>query len=284
MIWNQIKTVLLLGILTGLMLAIGSFWGKTGLLIALIIAVLINFGALFFSHKIVLAMYKAKEVKESEKPKLYAMVRELTRRAELPMPKIYLIESANPNAFATGPTHKKGVIAFTTGILNLLSEEELKGVAAHELSHIKNRDTLVSTIAATIAGVISYIATAAQWMALFGGMGGDNDDNKGGIIGLLVLVIITPIIATLIQLAISRSREYLADASGAQLVKTGRPLADALHKLEHGSKEHPIEDKGNLAANNLFIVNPLSAENIFALLSTHPPTTERIKRLKAMRF
>lgn len=280
--FNHLKTVLLLGILTGLMLAIGSFWGKTGLIVALAIALLINFGSLLFSHKIVLAMYKAKEASESEYPKLHTMVRELARRANIPKPKIYIVNSANPNAFATGPSHKKGVIAFTTGILSLLNEEELKGVTAHELSHIKNRDTLVSTIAATIAGVISYLATAAQWATIFGGFGGRDDDN-GGIIGLLVLAIITPLIAMFVQLAISRSREYLADASGAQIMKTGHPLADALKKLETGSKENPMKGS-NKAANNLFIVNPLSAEKIFTLLSTHPSTEDRIKKLRSMRF
>ena len=280
MLKNQIKTVLLIGLLTGILIGIGSFWGKTGLIIATVFAVLLNVGMFLFSHKIVLAMYRAKEITEKQEPKLHKMVAEVAQKAGVPKPKVYLVESENPNAFATGPSYKKGIIAYTTGIRNLLTDDELRGVTAHEMSHIKNRDMLVSTIAATIAGIISYLASMAQWAAIFGG---GNDDDKGNIVGLLIIAILTPIIAMFIQLAISRSREYLADESGAKIIGTGEPLARALQKLEHGSRLHPIEH-GNTAANNLFIVNPLSGKNFFTLLSTHPATEDRVAKLRAMKF
>ncbi len=277
---NAFKTVLLLGILTALLLFIGSFFGKTGLTIAIIIAVLINFGSFFFGHKFILMIYRAKEAKESEYPELHNMVREVSRKAGLPKPKVYIVPSDNPNAFATGPTYSKGIVAYTTGIMKLLTPEELKGVTAHELSHIKNRDTLIATIAATIAGVISYLATMAQFSAIFGG---GNDENRGGMIEMLILALLTPIIATLLQLAISRSREFHADATGAHTIRTGEPLARALEKLERGSQHNPIEH-GTQATHSLFIVNPLSGRKIINLLSTHPSTEERAARLRAMKF
>ncbi|MEK6940579.1 MAG: zinc metalloprotease HtpX [Nanoarchaeota archaeon] len=281
MIENQIKTVILLGLLTGIFLWVGSIWGSTGLTIAIIFAIVFNLGSLLFSHKIVLAMYHAKEVSASEEPKLHSIIQELCRRAELPKPKIYLINSANPNAFATGPGYKTAAVAFTTGIINLLNDEELKGVAAHELSHVKNRDTLIATIAATIAGVISYVAFAARWGAIFGGAG--NDRGRGNVAELLVLAILTPILAMLIQLAISRSREFIADATGAKLAHNSKGLASALEKLENGSRHNPMKI-GTQSTHSLFIVNPLSGKNIFRLLSTHPPTEDRVKRLNAMKF
>ncbi len=244
------------------------------------IAVLLNVGMFLFSHKIVLAMYHAKEITEKQEPKLHKMVADVAQKAGVPKPKVYLVESANPNAFATGPSYKKGIIAYTTGIRTLLTDDELRGVTAHEMSHIKNRDMLVSTIAATIAGIISYLASMAQWAAIFGG---GNDDDRGNIVGLLILAILTPIIAMFIQLAISRSREYLADETGAKIIGTGEPLARALEKLEKGSRANPIEHS-NTAANNLFIVNPLAGKNFFTLLSTHPATEDRTRRLRNMKF
>ena len=250
---NQLKTVLFLGLLTGLLLVIGKLLGGTaGLTIALIFAILINFIMFFVSHKLVLWMYKAKEAPKSKYPKLHKIVEDLCKEANLPKPKIYIVPTNNPNAFATGPTYKKAVVAVTDGILNLLTEEELKGVLAHELAHIKNRDMLITTIAATLAAVISYIANIFQWFAIFGG--GD-EDSRGNILGLLALAILTPIIAMIIQLAISRSREYIADETGARFIKTGEPLAMALEKLEAGNKINPLR-MGNQASNSLFIVNP----------------------------
>ena len=278
MIKNQIKTVVLLGLLTGILLWIGSFFGQSGLLFALILAIVINFGSFYYSDKIVLRMYRAKELNKSHW--LYKMVKELAKDYNLPKPKVYIVPSNTPNAFAVGRNPKHSAVAFNQGIINLLSKEELKGVTAHELSHIKNRDTLIATIAATIAGVITYIAFFARFAAIFGGM---RNRNSGNMFELLFLAILTPIIATIIQLAISRSREYLADHSGAKLIKNGNSLANALEKLESSNKRHPMMF-GNKATASLFIVNPFSGRNLIKLFSTHPPMNERVKRLKAMKF
>jgi len=279
MIKNQLKTALLLGLLTGVLLAAGGFFGRQGLTIAIIFAVLMNFGAYFFSDKIVLKMYRAKEIKENDDPELYRLVREVVHLANLPMPKVYVVPSGNPNAFACGRDKKHASVAFTEGILNLLSKDELKGVIAHELAHVKNRDILVQTVAATIAGVISYMAFMARWGALFGGFGGD--DNKGNIVELLAVAIITPILAMLIQMAISRSREYLADASGAKMIHNPLGLARALEKLEEGVKHVPMK-LGVESTSSLFIVNPFLGKGITQLLSTHPPVKERVRRLREM--
>ncbi len=277
MIENHLKTVLLLGLLTGLLVGIGSFWGYNGLIIGLVFAVVINFGSYFFSDKIVLAMYRAKEAKENDHLGLYRVVREVVHLAKIPMPKVYVINSANPNAFATGRNPNHSVVAVTTGLMELLERDELKGVIAHEVSHIKNRDILVSTIAATMAGVISYIAMVARWSAIFGfGGGRDGDD---GIIGFLAIAIITPIMAMLIQLAISRSREYLADASAAKILHNPHGLIGALKKLDEGVKKHPLKF-GSEAGASLFIVNPFSMKGMLSMLSTHPATEDRIKKLK----
>lgn len=273
MIVNQIKTVILLGVLTGILLAVGSIWGRGGLLIALVFALLLNFGSYWFSSSIVLKMYRAKPAEETSK--LYLLTAELAKKANLPMPKVYIIPSAQANAFATGRSPKHAAVAATTGILQLLSDEELKGVLAHELAHIKNRDTLIATIAATIAGVISYLATMAQWAALFG----LRDDDGASIVQMLVLAILTPILATIIQLAISRSREFLADARGAKIAGSGLPLADALVKLSHDSNPMQL---GTQATASLFISNPMKGKRFFSLLSTHPDTAERVRRLRAM--
>ena len=250
---NTFKTVLFLGLLTGILLGIGSFWGYTGITIGLIFAGLINFVSYFFSDKIVLAMYRAKEVKENDRPELYRILREVVHLAEIPMPKLYIMQSANPNAFATGRNPKHAAVAVTTGILDLLDEEELKGVIAHEISHVKNRDILISSIAATVAGVISYIGIMARWSAIFGGRDGDNN-----ILSIIVLGIITPIMAFLIQMAISRSREYQADASAAKLLHNPHGLIRALEKLDHGVKRHPMRN-GSKAGASLFIMNPFKS-------------------------
>ncbi|TAL53992.1 MAG: protease HtpX, partial [Nanoarchaeota archaeon] len=246
---NQIKTLVLLAVLTGLLLFVGAFFGKVGLFIALIFSIAMNFGTYWFSDKIVLWMYGAKEINPNEHKEIRELVKDVCNKANLPMPKLYIIDSNQPNAFATGRNEKHSAIAFTKGILTLLDKEELKGVIAHELSHVKNKDILVTTIAATIAGVITYLARMAQFGVLFGG--GRDNENGGNIISLLILVILTPIIAILIQLAISRSREYLADESGARILKNPDGLARALAKLEKGVKMNPLK-KGSPATGSLF--------------------------------
>ncbi len=281
MIKNQLKSVLLLGLLTGLLLGVGYYFaGPSGMTIALIFSLLMNFGSYWFSDKIVLAMYKAKEIKEKDNPELYKLVKEVVHLAKLPMPKVYFIPSSNPNAFATGRNPKNSAVAVTAGIMNLLGKDELKGVIAHELSHIKNRDTLIQTIAATIAGVISYLAFMARWAAIFGG-GRDRDNGRG--FELLALAIITPIIAALLQLALSRSREYLADESAAKILHNPFGLAKALEKLDAAGKVMPMKI-GSEATSSLFIVNPFSARGMLHLMSTHPPIENRINKLKDMRF
>jgi heat shock protein HtpX len=283
--WNQIKTVLLLGILTGILLFIGSFFGPTGLTFAIIFVVLMNGVTYFFSDKIALMFYRAKEIKKSQLPWLHAMIKEIAKEANIKEPKgIYLIPTEQSNAFCAGRGPSSYVVACTQGILDLLTKEELKGVLAHEISHAKNRDVLVATVAATIAGVISYLAQMAQFAAIFGGFG-NKDENRGGmnIIGLLVLAILTPIIALIIQMAISRSREYLADETGAKLVKDGKPLAKALEKIHDSVKENPLRF-GSEAASSLFIANPFKGNALLNLLSTHPPVNDRTKRLNLMKF
>ncbi len=277
---NQLKTVLLLGVLTALCLWVGSFWGSSGLTVALLFVLLMNGISYFWADKIVLMLYQAKPLTSQQHPWLHELVKDLCRKAALPLPKLYLIPSEQPNAFATGRDPKHAVVACTEGILKLLSREELKGVLGHELSHIKNRDILVCTIAATIAGVISYIGAMVRW----GGMlGGNREDKGGGLLELIVLGILTPLLAVLLQLAISRSREYLADESGARLLRDGKPLASALQKLESGTRQIPMR-LGNQASSALFIANPFSGREVLGWLSTHPPISERVKRLKRLRF
>ncbi len=278
--FNQIKTIVLLGLLTGILLIIGSFFGSSGLTVALILAILMNFGSLFFSHKIVLMMYKAKEVKKSELPWLHEMVESIAKDMDIPKPKIFVVPSETPNAFATGPTRKKAVVAFTNGIINLLDKKELRGVAAHELAHIKNRDMLITTIAATIAAVISYIAFMARWAAIFGGAGRDRDN--GNLFELLALAVLAPIAALVVQLAISRSREFLADEKGAKAIKDPNSLASALTKIHEGVKINPLKF-GHPATSSLFIINPFRSSGLMNLLSTHPSLEKRIGRLKAVK-
>jgi heat shock protein HtpX len=279
---NSIKTVFLLGALTGLLMLIGGwFGGQHGVVIAFFFAVVMNFGSYWFSDKIVLAMYRAKAVSESEAPELYTMVRNLALRGSMPMPRVYIIPEETPNAFATGRNEQHAVVAVTEGILRILSRDELEGVLAHEQTHIRNRDILIGSIAATLAGAIVMLAHMAQWAAMFGG--GSRDDNEGGnnIVGLIVMAILAPIAATLIQMAISRSREFLADEGGAKI--SGKPygLAGALEKLSQASKAIPMD--ANPSTAHMFIVNPLTGRSLMNLFSTHPPIEERIARLRSMR-
>jgi len=279
---NTVKTALLLGALTGLLMLVGGLiGGKGGVYIAFIFAVILNFGSYWFSDKIVLKMYKAQEVSESSAPDLYNIVRNLALKASLPMPRVFIIPEETPNAFATGRNEKHAVVAVTEGIMKILKKEELEGVIAHELSHIKNKDILISSIAATIAGAISMLATMAQWAAIFGGGRSGDEDNGGGIIGLIAMAIFAPLAAAVIQMAISRSREYLADAGGASITKNPYGLASALEKLTKASQVIPMDVKPSTA--HLFIVNPLSGKAFMKLFSTHPPLEERIARLRSMR-
>lgn len=279
---NTFKTTLLLGALTGLLLLIGGYFGgRGGVVIAFIFAMVMNFGAYWFSDKLILKMYNAQEVTETQAPELYTMVRGLAMRASLPMPKIYIIPQETPNAFATGRDEQHAVVAVTEGILRILSADELEGVLAHELTHIKNRDMLIGSIAATLAGAIMMMANMAQWAAIFGGVSRDDDEGGGGIIGLILMAILAPLAATLIQMAISRSREYLADEGGARV--SGKPygLASALEKLGRASQAIPMD--ANPSTAHMFIVNPLSGRALMNLFSTHPPIEERISRLRGMR-
>lgn len=277
---HTFKTIVLMVFLSVFFIFVGSLiGGKQGATIALILALAMNFFAYFFSHKIVLAMYGAREVSEAEAPELYNMVRRLAQRAGLPMPKVYIIDSEQPNAFATGRSPKHGVVAVTTGIMRILNREELEGVIGHELAHIKHRDILISTIAATIAGAISYLGQMAMWASIFGG--GKNDENEGSNpIVALIMLIVAPIIAMIIQLAISRAREYAADEGGAQIAGNPLYLANALRKLHYASQQIPMD--ANPGTAHLFIVNPLSGKSIMKLLSTHPPIEDRIERLEKM--
>ena len=277
---NQLKTAVLLALLTALFLWIGSLFGKAGLIFAVIFVGLMNIGSYWFSDKVVLWMYRAKEAKQSDYPELYKVVKDVSKLSNLPMPKVYVIPSNSSNAFATGRNPKNAVVAATEGILKILNEEELKGVIAHEFAHIKNRDILIATIAGTIAGIISYIANMFMWSAMFGGR---DDDSRGNALSLLVLAIITPIIASMIQLAISRSREYLADESGAKTVKNGNALADALEKIEKNVDVNPLRF-GTTATAHLFISSPFRGQAFLSLFLTHPPTKERTRRLRTMKF
>jgi heat shock protein HtpX len=274
---NNIKTVLLLGFLTGIMLFIGSFWGQQGLTIALVMAVLMNFGSYFFSDKIALKMYGAQPVTREQAPRLYSIMEYLCARSNIPVPKLYIIPSDSPNAFATGRNPEHASVAVTEGAMRLLDENELQGVLAHEISHVKNRDILISSVAATLAGVIMWIASMARFAALFGGGRDDRDGEGGGILGWLVMIIVAPIAAMIIQMWISRTREYQADASGAQVIGSPHGLASALQKLEAYSKRLPMEASPSTA--HMFIVHPFSGASLMNLFSTHPPTQKRIARL-----
>jgi heat shock protein HtpX len=278
---NSIKTVLLLGLLTGLILGIGQlFGGPQGMMIAFVFSLLLNFGSYWFSDKIVLAMYRARQVNEAEAPELYRIVHNIALRAHLPMPRIYMIPSDSPNAFATGRNPEHAVVAVTEGILRIMNREELEGVLAHELSHVGNRDILISSVAASLAGAIMMLANMARFAAFFGGVGRDRDNEGGGIVGLLFMSILAPIAALLIQMAISRSREYMADSTGAKILSNPLGLASALEKLDRAKEIAPMEARPETA--HMFIVNPLSGGTLLGLFSTHPPIEERIRRLRAM--
>jgi len=278
---NTIKTTLLLGLLTGIILLIGDFMGGSrGVELAFLVAIAMNFFSYWFSDKIVLRAYQAKQLSQDEAPELYNIVRELAAASGTPMPRLYLVESDTPNAFATGRNPHHAAVAVTSGILRICTWDELKGVLAHELSHVNNRDILTSSIAATLAGAIMMIATWVRWGALLGGFGGDREEGEGGMVGLLIMAIIAPLAATLIQLAISRTREYQADRSGAKLTHNPLLLANALRKLEVANERMPLAASPNTA--HLFIVNPLSAQGLTRLFSTHPPLEERIRRLEEM--
>lgn len=278
---NAFKTAILLTLLTLLLVFIGgAIGGRSGMMFAFVFACLMNFGAYWFSDKMVLAMYGAKPLSESEAPGVYRIVRELIQQVQMPMPKIYLIPMAQANAFATGRDPNHAVVAVTEGIMKLLSEEELKGVLGHELAHVQHRDILISTIAATIAGAIGMLSSMLRWTFMFGGGSRDRDEGGNPIV-LLVTAILAPIAAMLIQLAISRSREFDADAGGARLCGTPIYLASALKKLELSSQRSPAPGI-NPATAHLFIVNPLRGDGLMKLFSTHPPMEERIARLEKM--
>ena len=280
---NRIKTYFLLGILTVVFVFAGSLLGnKSGMYIAFFLAIAMNWFSYFFSDRIVLAMYRAKPVTYNEAPALHNIVSELTQRAGLPMPKLYIIPNPSPNAFATGRDPQHAAVAVTSGILDLMTESELKGVLAHELSHVKDRDILIATIAATFAAAITMIARMMQWAAYFGG--GSDDRRQGnalGLVGMLAFAILAPIAAMLVQLAISRSREYLADEEGARLAGNPQFLANALRKLSAGVSRSPM-NSANPATAHMFIVAPFSGRAMLALFSTHPPLEERIARLERL--
>ena len=276
------KTFIFLAALTALFLFVGgALGGRTGMTVALVMAGAMNFFAYWYSDKLALKMSGAREVSEAETPQLHSIVAGLAQKAGIPKPRVYLIAQQTPNAFATGRNPDHAAVAVTEGILRLLNREELEGVLAHEFAHIRNRDILISSIAAVIAGAITYIATMAQWAMLFGGFGGsDDDEGAGGLIGGLIMMIIAPIAAALIQMAISRSREYQADATGAKICNHPMALANALKKLDEWNHRMPMEV--NPATAQMYIVNPLTAASVAKLFSTHPPIQERIRRLRSM--
>jgi len=282
---NTFRTTILLAVLTALLVWIGDMLGgRQGAIIALLLAGGMNFFSYWFSDKIVIKMYGGQEVTAQDDPELYGLVQDLAQRAGLPMPKVYVLPQDTPNAFATGRNAEHAAVAVTDGIRRILDKRELAGVLAHELTHVKNRDILVSTIAATLAGAISYIAQMAQWAMIFGGNRDRDEEGGGGIFGLIVMMIVAPIAAMLIQMAVSRSREYGADEGGAKITGDPLALASALRKLHMGAQNIPLE-VNNATANataHMFIVNPLTGHGLASLFSTHPPMEERIARLEAM--
>jgi len=275
---NTFKTAFLLTALTLLLMMIGrAFGGQNGMAIALAVAVVMNFVAYFFSDKIALATYRAQPVTREQLPRVYQVVERLTQKIGLPMPKMYVIPTESPNAFATGRNPQHASVAVTHGILNLLNDEELEGVLAHELGHVNNRDILISSIAATLAGAITMLANMGKWAMIFGGFGGRDERDRGGGLAALLMLIVAPIAAILIQLAVSRSREYQADASGAHYTGNPYALASALRKLDAYSRQIPMVASPSTA--HLFIIQPLLGVNVGNLFSTHPPIAKRIERL-----
>ncbi len=275
---NTIKLVLLLSSLAGILMIIGYFVaGKVGVAIAFVLSMVLNFGSYWYSDQLVLKMSGAQEVTEASAPQLYDTVRKLAEKATLPMPRVYIMQQDSPNAFATGRNPEHAAVAVTTGIMKILNKDELSGVIAHELSHIRNRDTLIGTVAATMAGAVVMVATVARWGAVFG-MGEDG----GRTVGLIATAIVAPVAATLIQVAISRSREYLADESGARMSGKPEALAGALKKIARGAQAKPMD--ANPSTAHLFIVNPFSGSTVMNLFSTHPPVEKRIERLMKMKL
>jgi heat shock protein HtpX len=284
-LWNTMKTTFLLATLTGLFVLVGSaLGGRTGMLVAFGFAIALNLGAWWFSDRLALRMSRARPVSPSEAPELHSMVEALAERAGIPKPAVYLIDSEAPNAFATGRSPSRGVVAVTSGITRLLNRDELAGVIAHELAHIRNRDTLISSLVATVAGAITMLAELAQWSLIFAGLGGSSEDEEGGLggwVGTLVMILVAPIAAFLIQMAISRSREYSADAGGAEILGDPLALASALEKLEWAANHKPMPV--NPASSHLYIINPLRGGlSLTRWFRTHPATAERITRLRAM--
>jgi heat shock protein HtpX len=280
---NQMKTFFLMVILTIIFVALGGMiGGSTGAFFMFLIALVMNFVSYWFCDRIVLSMYSAKEASQSDFPQLYSIIYNLSQKASIPMPRVYIIDNESPNAFATGRDPSKGVVAVTTGIMRILSREELEGVLAHEITHIKHRDILIQTVAATLAGAITMIANWARFAAFFGGRSSD-DEGGSNIFSVIIFSIIAAFAAMLIQLAISRSREYLADDGGARL--TGNPLflSEALKKLHTGIARSPMND-ANPSTAPLFIMNPFTAKGVLSLFSTHPPIEERIKRLEDLAY
>jgi heat shock protein HtpX len=279
--WNNLKTTVLLAGLTGLLLAIGQWWGgQRGLTMALVLAAVMNLGSYFFSDKIALASSGAQPISREEGPRIYAIVERLAAKANIPVPKIYMIPTDSPNAFATGRNPHHASVAVTRGILEICNDQEIEGVLAHELGHVKNRDILISAIVATVAGAITFLARMAYWGELFGGFGGGgHDDNRrGGALSALAMIILAPLAATLIQLAISRSREYEADATGAGITGNPQGLASALQKIDQYSKQIPMRVPESMA--HLYCAQPLTTGEVFSsLFSTHPPIRKRIQRL-----
>ncbi|MBF0178325.1 MAG: zinc metalloprotease HtpX [Magnetococcales bacterium] len=278
---NSIKTTLLLASMAALFMVVGhAVGGQSGMTTALLLAVVMNVGAYWFSDKLVLSMHNAQAVGPNDAPELYEIVEELARRANLPMPAVYIMDDDTPNAFATGRNPEHAAVAATTGIMRILTREELAGVMAHELGHVHNRDILISTVAATLGAAITWLGHMAT---MFGSSRDDRDREGGGIVGGLIMMILAPLAATLIQMAISRSREYGADAFGAELSGNALWLARALEKLEHGNRALPLASAGNHPATaQLFIVNPLSGSMLSGLFSTHPPIEERVRRLRSL--
>jgi len=280
---NALKTTFLMALMTVLLVvAGGAIGGRSGMTFALVMAAVMNFVSYWFSDKIVLAMYGAHEVSEAEYPEFYGLVRQLAVQAGIPIPRVYIIQSETPNAFATGRNPEHAAVAATTGIMRILTRDELLGVMAHELSHVKHRDILISSIAATIAGAITYLAHMAQWAAIFGGGRDRDEEGGGGMLGLIVMAIVAPIAAMLIQMAISRSREYEADRGGATVSGNPLHLASALKKLQMANQQIPMH--ANEATAHMFIVNPLTGGGLMALFSTHPPLEERVRRLEEMAY
>lgn len=279
---NFFKTTFLLTLLTLLLVAMGgAIGGKSGMIIAFLIAGGMNFFAYWNSDKIVLKMYKAREVTRADSPDFYGIVENLARKAGMPMPKVYVIPSDSPNAFATGRNPEHAAVAATTGIMRILTREELEGVMAHELTHVMNRDTLISTIAATIAGAISMLGSMLQWAAIFGMGRSDDEEGGGSVLGSLAMAIIAPIAAMLIQMAVSRSREFMADEGGAKMCGNPKALARALMKLQQAATMAPMQE-ATQATSHMFIVNPLTSSKLASLFSTHPATEDRVNRLMAM--